>query len=112
MPAFRTKLQQRRHFIRLALTGAAIVPAVGLLGRRTAAASELPKLDISSERARQLSYGHDAEQIDNPAREAGARCANCTHFRGDADTQWATCNIFPEQRVNADGWCTSYFSAG
>jgi len=103
---------QRRRFIRLALMGAAAVPLAGMPGGRRAQAADLPKLDPASERAQQLSYTHDAGASDNPARQAGQVCANCTHYRGGADSQWASCNIFPQHRVNADGWCASYFSAG
>lgn len=102
----------RRRFIHVVGAGAVVVPIAGLFGGRSASAAELPKLDPASERAQQLSYTHDAEKSDNPAREEGARCANCTHFRGDADAEWASCNIFPENRVNAQGWCSSWISAG
>jgi len=102
----------RRRFLRLAAAGAAAAPVIALLPARASQASDLPKLDPASERAQQLSYTHDAESTDNPARQPEARCANCTHFRGDASTQWASCNIFPEHLVNADGWCSSWFSAG
>jgi hypothetical protein len=101
----------RRRFIRLLAAGAVTAPVAGLACAGQARAAELPKLDPESERARQLSYTHDAASTKNPARESGASCANCTHFRGDAGTTWAPCNIFPEHRVNAEGWCTSWFSA-
>ncbi|MDX1609045.1 MAG: high-potential iron-sulfur protein [Halofilum sp. (in: g-proteobacteria)] len=103
---------RRRRFMRLALAAATATPVAGLLGARGAAAAELPKLDPASERARRFDYTHDASSSDNPAHEAGARCANCTHFRGEAGAQWAPCNIFPRHRVKAGGWCTSWFSAG
>lgn len=99
---------ERRRFMRLTVAGA----IAGVLGTSTAASAAKPKLDPESDRARQLDYTHDAESSDNPARKEGAHCANCTHFHGDADARWASCNIFPEHRVNADGWCTSWFSAG
>lgn len=98
----------RRRFMRLTVAGA----ITGVLGTSTVAGAAKPRLDPESDRARQLDYTHDAASSDNPAHEEGARCANCTHFHGGADTQWASCNIFPEHRVNANGWCTSWFSAG
>lgn len=103
---------RRRRFIRLAVAGAVATPVAGLLGIRGAAAAELPKLDPASETASRFDYTHDAASSDNPARKQGARCANCTHFHGKSGAQWASCNIFPEHRVNAEGWCTSWFSAG
>lgn len=102
----------RRRFIRLALAGAAAAPVAGLFGTHPARADTLPKLDPDSERAAQLDYTHDAASSDNPARKEGAVCANCTHFKGDEGTAWAPCNIFPEHRVSADGWCASWFSSG
>lgn len=104
--------RHRRRFIRFALAGALAAPFAALPGTRNANAADKPKLDPASDMARRLSYTHDAESTDNSARKADARCANCTHFRGDTDTRWASCNIFPEHLVNADGWCTSWFSAG
>lgn len=101
----------RRRFIRLLAASAVAAPVAGLAGTGEARAAELPKLDPESERARQFSYTHDAAATEDPGRKPGARCANCTHFRGDADTTWAPCNIFPEHRVNAGGWCSSWFSA-
>lgn len=103
---------RRRRFIRLAVGGAISAPIVGLLAPRSSIGAEKPDLDPASELAKQFSYTHDAEATDNPARKEDARCANCTHFQGDAGTQWASCNIFPEHRVNADGWCTSWVRAG
>lgn len=95
----------RRRFIRLALSGVMAVPVTRVLGADT------PRLDPESERARQFGYTHDAASTSNPARKEGARCANCTHFHGDAGDEWSTCNIFPEHQVNADGWCSAWFSA-
>ena len=103
---------QRRRFIRLVVGGALAAPMAGLLHPRPASGADKPKLDPASERAQQFSYTHDAASTDNPARNEGARCANCTHFRGEAGTQWASCNIFPEHRVSINGWCTAWFSAG
>lgn len=102
---------RRRRFLRMAAVGALAAPVTFPFARR-AAAGDKPKLDPDSEKARQLSYTHDAESTDNPARKADARCANCTHFHGDSGTAWASCNIFPEHLVNANGWCTSWFRAG
>lgn len=97
--------QARRRFMRIVLSGAVVVPATRLPGADT------PRLDPGSERARRLNYTHEAESTNDPARKEDARCANCTHFHGNAGDEWSTCNIFPERRVNANGWCTAWFSA-
>jgi len=102
--------ENRRRFL-LSVAVGAVVPLAGLRGRAVNAA-EKRKLDPDSERARQLGYTHDATSTDNGARKDGARCANCTHFKGESGAQWAPCNIFPDSRVNADGWCASWYGAG
>lgn len=101
---------RRRRFMSLA-AGVLAAPVIARFGIRAPRAGDKPKLDPASEQARELSYAHDATSVEDDAREPDARCANCTHFKGDADTQWASCNIFPEHLVNADGWCSSWFSS-
>jgi len=99
---------RRRRLMRLAVT----VPIVVVAAPRLAGADDKPRLDPASERAQQLSYTHDASTSDHPKRKADATCANCTHYHGDAGDPWATCNIFSSHLVNANGWCSSWFSAG
>lgn len=110
MPAEPSR-HDRRRFMHLALAAVA-APVAGLLAPRSAGAAERPRLDPGSARARQVDYTHDAAASDNPKREQGARCRNCAHFRGGADDAWAPCNIFPDHRVNAEGWCEAWFRAG
>jgi hypothetical protein len=97
----------RRRF--LALLSAA--PILLLAYSNESRANENPRLDPSSERAQSLHYTHDAESAAHSKRKPNARCATCTHFHGSADDTWSTCNIFPNRKVNAAGWCTSWFSA-
>lgn len=104
--------QDRRRFIRFALAGAIAAPLGGLIAPRRAGAAEKPKLDPDSERAQKLGYSHDATSIDDPKRKTDARCRNCAHFRGDEGDAWASCNVFPDRRVSADGWCASWIDAG
>lgn len=104
-------LSQRRRFL-IAAGAGAVLAVGGRLGGETAHAADKPRLDPASERARELGYTHEAASTDSDAREEDARCANCAHFKGEAGDQWASCNIFPQHLVNADGWCTSWYSAG
>ena len=99
----------RRGLIRLAIGGAVPAPIAGLVGSHWANAAEEPKLNPASERAKEFDYTDDAATTNNAKREANARCATCTHFHGDEETSWASCNIFPNHKVSADGWCTSWF---
>lgn len=107
----RTSLPRRR-FLALTALGATVVPIAGLVNVPLAAGADKPKLEPDSDRARQFSYTHDASSTENAARKEGARCVNCSHFRADEGAQWAPCNIFPDKRVSADGWCAAWVSAG
>lgn len=100
----------RRRFMQLAVSGALGASLAGLLRAPPVRGAEKPELDPESEQAQQLSYTHDADSTDSPARKEGANCGSCAHFHGDSDAQWASCNIFPEHLVNADGWCKSWFA--
>lgn len=111
MSAQESNRLKRRRFMTLAVAGVVAAPLAARFGIRAAHAKDKPKLDPESERATELSYTHDASSADSDAREVDARCANCTHFKGDVGMQWAQCNIFPEHVVNADGWCSSWFSS-
>lgn len=104
--------RDRRRFIRFALAGAIAAPLGGLVAARGARAAEKPRLDPGSKRAQKLGYSHDATSVDDPKRKADARCRNCVHFQGDEGDAWAPCNVFPEHRVSADGWCVSWIGAG
>lgn len=104
--------RDRRRFIRLALASVIVAPVAALITPRGAGAAAKPKLDPASKRAQELGYTHDAASSDNPKREADARCRNCAHFRGGADDAWAPCNIFPDARVSAEGWCEAWVRAG
>lgn len=104
--------RDRRRFLHLALAGVVAVPVTGLIAPRGASAAERPRLDPDSKTARRLGYTHDATSSGSPKREEDARCRNCAHFRGDKDDPWAPCNVFPEHRVSADGWCEAWIGAG
>lgn len=97
----------RRRFV-FWLTAA---PVASLASSALVRAEQKPRLDPSSDRAQKLNYTHDADAVDNPDREPGARCENCTHFHGSDGESWNSCNIFPDSRVHAKGWCAAWRSA-
>lgn len=103
--------RDRRRFLRLAVAGGLAAPAA-LVTSRTAGAAGRPRLDPDSKRARQVDYTPAAASSDNPRREAGATCRNCVHFRGGAGDDWATCNVFPDHLVGANGWCEAWIARG
>ncbi|MDZ7749110.1 MAG: high-potential iron-sulfur protein [Halofilum sp. (in: g-proteobacteria)] len=104
--------RDRRRFIRIAFGGAIAVPLAGLIAPRETRAATKPKLDLGSKTAQRLDYTPNAESSTNPKREQGANCANCVHFRGDPGDAWASCNIFPDHRVGAHGWCEAWVGKG
>ncbi len=97
--------QPRRRFLR----AAAAVPAAVVAGAPVAQAQP-PKLDQSSEQAKQLKYVHDASNAAAELRQEGAHCANCVQWLG-GDAEWGGCKIFPGKRVNGNGWCTAWAKA-
>ncbi len=94
----------RRQF--LGLAGAA--PLALLAGRR-AAAQDI--LDPNDPQAQSLGYVEDAADVDTDrfgSYEPGQTCANCTHFQGGADDARASCPIFGNRLVTAEGWCSAW----
>jgi len=100
----------RRRLLRLVLGGALAAPLAGLLHTSGASGAEKTELNPESDLAQRFGYTHDAGSTNDPAREVEARCGNCSHIRGSADDQCASCNIFPGHLVNVDGWCKSWFA--
>jgi hypothetical protein len=101
----------RRRFLRGAVAGAIAAPVVGLLATTRTLAADKPKLDPSSSQATALQYVHAASDAsDKAAYQEGAICGNCLQWTG-GDSQWGGCNIFPQKRVNRDGWCSAWAEA-
>lgn len=86
---------KRRDFIKLsaAAAGAAVIPA-----RLVHAEDEKPMLATDDPQAEALEYTESSE-VD------GERCNNCIHATGDLSADAFGCNLFPNNRVAAEGWC-------
>ena len=73
---------------------------------------ELPQLSQENPRATALQYTSDATAPDQllPGRGEGEFCRNCRLFQGEVGQSvgWAGCEIFPEFRVSAQGWCNTW----
>jgi hypothetical protein len=103
-------LTRRRAIRRLGAAAAgmaAIARAGTLLGQEA-----LPELSEDNPRATALQYTSDATSPDMfiPVRREGAFCRNCRFFQGEPGQAdgLAPCEIFPEFRVKAGGWCNSW----
>lgn len=97
----------RRHLIRNALLAGALVPALGLIAKRSDAA-ELTPLDPNDPTAKALAFVADAAKVDaaaNPTFKPGQRCATCMQYQGKPTDATAGCTIFPNHSVPAAGWC-------
>jgi hypothetical protein len=73
---------------------------------RTQANEALPELSEDDPTAQQLKYVHDASSVPDDMRGINDYCYNCRYFKGDQDTSWAACDLFPGKAVAANGWCS------
>jgi len=85
---------KRRDFLKLsaATAGATLIPV------HTIHADDKERLDPSDPQAQALDYVEQTEV-------EGERCDNCIHATGDLDSDWVGCNLFPNKKVAAAGWC-------
>lgn len=101
--------QSRRYFMRCSLIGLAALPfGAALLSRRTFGA-DLPRLDPNDAQAQALDYVEDASQAQgHDAYEEGSRCSTCRFFQSDTEG----CELFPQNSVEPNGWCSSWTERG
>jgi len=77
----------------------------------SATVTELPHLSDANPAAASLGYTEDASNVDAkkfPAHQPGQQCATCKYFQGDIQAQYAACQLYPGNAVNAHGWCAGY----
>lgn len=65
-------------------------------------------LDPNEASAVALGYVADATDTKDARHSAGAACANCALFGGNAGDRDGPCPLFGGKRVAAKGWCTGY----
>lgn len=101
--------QSRRKFMRNSVMGLAALPfGAGILSK-TAFAQELPRLNPSDATAKALNYVEVASDAsDHPAYEEGELCSNCMFFNAETEG----CQLFPQNSVEAGGWCQSWTAKG
>ena len=76
-------------------------------------AAELPHLTDANPAAASLGYTEDSKSVDIrkfPTHQPEQRCSNCKFFQADASAQFAPCQLYPGNAVNANGWCGGYAS--
>ena len=98
----------RRAAIKGGILAGAIVPVLGLIGKRAQAAPDLTPLDPKDPQAVTLGFYNDASKVDpaaNPRYTADQKCANCQQYLGKAGDARGGCVLFPGKSVPAAGWC-------
>lgn len=84
----------RRDFLRLSAVtaGATLIPVYQLQAQDDRLSPEDPQ-------AKALKY------VEESTIE-GQYCSNCVHAKGDLSSAWLGCNLFPNKKVRAEGWCS------
>lgn len=98
----------RRRMLRLA-TGVCV--GFGATRFHLLPAAELQHLSAANPAAVALGYTEDAAHVDAqkfPKHQPGQQCANCKYFQGNPNAQYAPCQLYPGNAVNANGWCSGY----
>jgi len=95
----------RRTFLKKGLFGLAALPfGMGALTSQ-AFASSLPPLQEDAPQAQALNYVKVASDAsDHPKFEEGQYCDNCMFWRPANNG----CSLFPQNSVEAKGWCQSW----
>jgi len=100
----------RRALVKGGLMMGALVPALGLVAER-AAAADLPALDVNDPTAKALGFVPDTTKVDdkaNTTHKPDQKCANCAQFQGKPTDARGGCNIFIGKSVPAGGWCKTW----
>lgn len=102
--------QSRRHFLKLAVIGAATAPIVVALLPQLGFAADLPHLNTATDAtAKALAYTEDATTAKgNAAYKPGADCSNCSFYQGKPGDEYGPCQLFPGKAVHSKGWCASH----
>ena len=91
----------RRAMIRSGMMAGAVLPLAGMVVGRATAAATVPDLSPADPAANAMGY------VLKTAKP-GETCANCAQFAGKTGAATGRCELFPDNRVAAAGWCSSY----
>jgi len=95
----------RRSLLKKGLFGLAALPlGMGALTSQTFAAT-LPPLSEDAPQAKALNYVKEASKASgHPKYQAGQECDTCMFWKPENHG----CALFPQNSVEAKGWCQSY----
>jgi hypothetical protein len=103
----------RRSFLHIASASAVsmsvLMPTAS--SAATAAATELPKLELDNPTAKALGYVEDSSKVDAtkyPSHKPDQMCSGCNFIQGDATKARRPCALFPGKSVANKGWCLSW----
>jgi len=94
----------RRRFVRKLMLGAALAP-LALTRFEPARSADQPMLSPDDPAAAKVKYTEDATQEKNAK---GNKCGTCGLYEGTYNSAQGPCQIFPDKRVVAAGWCTAW----
>lgn len=97
--------QNRRTFMRNSLLAMAALPLGASLFSRSAFAQTLTPLDPEAPQAKALNYVKVASEASSHAMyKADSTCLNCMFYQAEN----SGCQLFPQNSVEAAGWCQSW----
>jgi hypothetical protein len=102
----------RRRFLELVSSAAALPAVIALARAGSALAAEARQLDEADPAAAALGYRKDTTQVDAagyPQHQATQDCGGCRYYQGKPGSEWAPCTIFAGKgSVHTKGWCAAY----
>lgn len=96
--------KSRRGMLKKSALGIGAVLAPALIPWATSQAGDLPRVSEDDETAKALHYVHDATKSEKRSSN-DQWCQNCRYFKGDKNSEWERCDLFPGKVVSAQGWC-------
>lgn len=111
----------RRSFIKMALTSLALAPVLKVTNALAAAMPKSEKIKkhmIDEKKIKMLKYVphhseaaklHAAGDKNYKKFKKGSMCGNCRFYTADKhEPEWGKCTMAARQYVSKDGWCKSY----
>ena len=94
----------RRRFVQKLVLGATLTP-LALTRFAAGKAADQPLLSPDDPAATKVKYTEDASKEKNAKDH---KCATCGLYEGTYGSTQGPCQIFPDKRVLAAGWCTAW----
>ena len=92
----------RRKFVTMLSTGAAVIPLAALVTSLPSRAADLPvAVDPESAAAKTYNYVAVSEKPEDI-------CGGCALYSGDEGAELGLCPLFAGSSVMASGWCSAY----